>query len=546
MSSTISRRKFIQSSLFATAAFGLGYASSGVLRANNRFDTIIKGGVIYNGEGGKPFPGEIGIKDGKISAIASSLGDSADVIIDAKGAAVSPGFVDIHTHTDGNLFESPLGDSKIYQGVTTEIGGNCGSSPFPTTKWESLGDFYGALSQQKLGLNFGTFTGQGDLRQFVVGDKDVRCTDEQLEQMKSILAVQMEQGSLGISCGLEYTPGSYASNEEIAQLCKVVAHYNGLFAIHMRNEDDRVEEAVAEAIEIAKKSGVRLQISHLKAQNAANWHKAPALLKQIERAASDGVDIAFDRYPYIAFSTGMSTFIPLSDRDGSKEEIIARLKDEAKSKKIGEYALSRIARLGGPANVVVTSCRVDSNKRFIGQNVEQCCQLTGKEPWPFIRDLLIEENVSVSIIGFAMTEENVKMFLSHPLAMPASDGSVYSPVGKLSQSMPHPRSYGTFPRFLGKYCREESLMDLSTAVKKCSSLPASRLGLKNRGSILPGYFADIVVFDPVTIIDTATFASPHQFATGINEVIVNGVWTLSGGVPASKRGGRIIKLGESI
>jgi N-acyl-D-amino-acid deacylase len=541
MGSKINRRDFIKSSLMTGAAFGLGYATTSLLKANNRFDTIIKGGIIYTGEGGTPFPGEIGIKDGKISAIASSIGESADVIIDAKGAAVSPGFIDIHTHTDSNLLDAPLGDSKIYQGVTTDIGGNCGSSPFPGKRWESISGFYDDILKNPLGINYGSFVGQGDLRQFVVGDKDVRCTNEELDRMKSILSIQMEQGAVGMSCGLEYTPGSYATNEEIAQLCKVVASYGGLFAIHMRNEDDRVEESVAEAIKIAKDSGVRLQISHLKAQNAANWHKAPALLRQIERAASEGVDIAFDRYPYIAFSTGMSSFIPLSHRDGSREDIVVRLRDKEISKNIGEYALSRIARLGGPANVVVTSCRVEDNKRFIGLNVEQCCQITGKDTWSFIRDLLIEENVSVSIIGFAMTEENVKMFLSHPLGFPASDGSVYSPEGPLAKSMPHPRSYGTFPRFFGKYCREESLMNLSMAVKKCTSLPASRLALRDRGSLIPGYYADIVVFDPATIADRATFASPHQFATGINEVLVNGIWTLSGGKPTGNSGGGVLK-----
>lgn len=541
MSSKISRRDFIRTSVITGAALGLGFAGGKLIRANNRFDTIIKGGLIYNGEGGRPFPGDVGIKDGKISAIATSLGEGADTIIDAKGASVSPGFIDIHTHTDDNLFSAPLGDSRIYQGVTTDIGGNCGSSPFPGKKWENIDNFYSDLSAQQNGINFGCFVGQGQLREYVVGENDVRATEEQLTRMKKILEVQMEQGAMGISCGLEYTPGSYATNEEIAELCKVVAKYDGLFAIHMRNEDDRVEESVNEAIDIARSAGVRLQISHLKAQNAANWHKAPALLKQIEEARSGGLNIAFDRYPYIAFSTGMSSFIPLNERQGSKDEIIARLKDGTVSTKIGEYAMSRIKRLGGPQNVVVTSCREENNKKFIGLNVEECCKLTGKEPWPFIRDLLIEERVSVSIIGFAMTEENVKMFLSHPLGMPASDGSVYSPQGPLGQSMPHPRSYGTFPRFIGKYCRDESLMNIAEAVKKCTMMPAERLGLKNRGLLIPGYQADIVIFDENKILDTATFQQPHQFAAGINEVLVNGIWTISGGAPTGKMGGGVLR-----
>jgi len=539
MSSNISRRAFLKSSAIAGAALGFGFGVPKIFGANNHFDTIIKGGIIYSGEGGKPFPGEVGIKDGKIWAIAHSLGDSANNIIDAKGMAVSPGFVDIHSHTDTNLFYAPLGDSKIYQGVTTDIGGNCGEGPFPGKRWENIDDFYNAFPKQ-IGINYGSFTGQGSIRQFVVGDNDVRCTPDQLEKMKKIMALQMEQGSIGISCGLEYTPGSYATDEEIAELCKVVASYGGLFAIHMRNEDDRVEEAVAEAISIAKQAGVKLEISHLKAQNAANWHKAPALLRQIENAAAQGVDIAFDRYPYIAFSTGMSTFIPLNERQGTNIEIIERLKNDTISKKIGEYAISRIARLGGPANVVVTSCDQVDNQKFIGLNVEECCALTGKDPWPFIRDLLIEENISVSIIGFAMTEQNVKLFLSHPLGMPSSDGSVYSPVGPLSKSMPHPRSYGTFPRFLGKYCRDEKLMDLSQAIKKCTSLPASRIGLKNRGILLPGYQADIVIFNPDTIIDTATYPQPHQFAAGINDVIVNGIHTISAGKSLGVLGGVLL------
>lgn len=545
MSSKINRRDFIRSSVIAGASLGLGFATHGFIKANSRFDTIIRGGVIYNGEGGTPYKADIGIKEGRIEAIASSLGESADRIVSAEGMAVSPGFVDIHTHTDDNLIEAPLGDSRIFQGVTTDIGGNCGSGPFPGKKYQDLDSFYEEISKKRLGINYGTFTGQGSLRQFVVGDNDVRCSIEELERMKQILAIQMEQGSVGLSCGLEYTPGSYATNLEIAELCKVVAQYNGLFAIHMRNEDDRVEESVAEAIEIAKSSGVRLQISHLKAQNAANWHKAPNLIKLIERAESEGVNIAFDRYPYTAFSTGMSSFIPLDMRQGTKDEIIARLKDKSTSQKIGEYAISRINRLGGPANVVVTSCKQESNKLYIGKNLEECSSLSSKGVWDFIRDLLIEENVSVSIIGFAMTEDNVKLFLSHRLGMPASDGSVYSPYGVLGNTMPHPRSYGTFPRFLGKYCRDQNIISLQEAVKKCTSLPASRIGLKERGSLIPGYFADIVVFDPLKIEDKATFDNPHRFAEGICDVFVNGVWSVSNGKATGESGGGVLKFNRS-
>lgn len=539
MANNISRRAFLQSSLMAGAALSLGFYDSKKIRVTNHFDTIISNGLIYTGDGKAPIKGSLGIKDGKIAAIGS-IGESADKVIDAKGNAISPGFVDLHTHTDGNIFDAPLGDSKIYQGVTTDIGGNCGDSPFPKGRWNSIEDYYGDLTKQKFGINIKSFVGQGTLRQIVVGDNNVPATSANVEEMKAILAAEMERGAIGISCGLEYVPGSYATTEEIIELCKVVAKYDGLFAIHMRNEDDRVEEAVAEAIAIAKGAGVKLQISHLKAQNAANWHKAPALIKQIEAASKDGLNIAFDRYPYIAFSTGLSVFIPINDRQGTTDEIIARLKNEEASKRIGEYTLSRIERLGGAQNVVITSSQLPENKRFIGLNIEECSKLTGLEPWPFIRELLIQERINVNTIGFAMTEENVKLFLSHPLGMPASDSSVYSPIGKLSESMPHPRGYGTFPRFLGKYCRDEKLMDLSQAIHKCTALPASRLGLKNRGLLSVGYKADVVVFNPDTIIDRATFADPHQFAAGIEHVIVNGIWTIKDGISTGDMGGQIV------
>ena len=468
------------------------------------------------------------------------MGESADVTVDAGGKAVSPGFIDIHTHTDSNLFDAPLGDSKIYQGVTLDIGGNCGDSPFPSKKWESAGKFFDDLRSEGRGINYGSFLGQGSLRSRFVGDNNVPATADQLKEMKRYIDEQMEMGATGISCGLEYTPGSYANEKEITELCKVVAKHNGLFAIHMRNEDDRVEAALDEAIRIATGAGVKLQISHLKAQNAANWHKAPDLLKRIEKAQKAGLNIAFDRYPYIAFSTGMSTFIPINDRQGTTEEVVARLRDTEQSKKIGDYAKSRIERLGGPQNVVVTSCRQPQNKRFIGLNVEECAKLTSMDSWEFIRELLIEENANVDIIGFAMREENVKLFLSHPLGMPASDGSVYSPIGRLGESMPHPRSYGTFPRFFGKYCRDEKLMSLSEAVHKATALPASRLGLRKRGLLEIGYHADVVVFDSEKIIDTATFASPHQFAKGIEHVFVNGIYTIKEGKPTGKLGGVIL------
>ena len=558
----VSRRTFIQTSALAGAALGLGIThplhAMAKARGAASFDVIIKNGLIYTGDGRAPIQGDVGIKDGKIAAIGN-LGDTADQLVDAAGCAVSPGFIDIHSHTDTNLFECPAGDSKIYQGVTTDVGGNCGGSPFPCSDadyavrkeqlrygypyWQNVDGFYDALEKNKIGINYASFTGQGDLRSIVVGDNAVEATPAQIKQMQEILAKQLEMGSIGMSCGLEYTPGSYASNDELVALCGVVAKYNGLFAIHMRNEDDFVEEAVQESIDIARRSGVRLQISHLKAQNAANWHKAPNLLKLIDEAVSSGVDVAFDRYPYTAFSTGLSSFVPLEERQGSRAEVIARLKDPQTSEEIARYGASRIERLGGPQNVVITSSRQADNLRFIGKNLQECAEMAEMEVQAFVHYLLISENMGVDIIGFAMAEENLKLLYAHPLGMPASDGSVYSPQGPLSKSMPHPRSYGTFPRFLGTYIREQKVVDLQTAIYKMCALPASRLGIKDRGLLIPGYRADVVVFNPDTVCELSTYPQPHQFNKGIEHVFVNGVWTVKKESHTGALAGSVIRLG---
>lgn len=544
MKFNISRRSFLKRSMMlgtgivATTSRLSAYDPE--WRISQPFDTIISNGLIYNGDGSPPFRGDAGIKNGRISALGS-LGDYADKVVDVKGMAICPGFVDIHTHTDTNLLQCPAGDSRIFQGITTDVGGNCGGSPFPDGPYDSVSSFLDALRKQKNGINYCTFTGQGSIRSAVIGDWNAQATEAQIQTMKDLLDKQLEQGSIGLSCGLEYAPGAYASDQELVELLKIVARHNGLFAIHMRNEDDRVKEAVSEAISMAFKAGVRLQISHLKAQNFNNWHKGPELLRLIDNAKRNGLDIAFDRYPYTAFSTGLISFIPLDGRQGSVEDVLERLQNRTTSTEFGVYALSRIARLGGMRNVIISACTLSHNRdTFMGKTLEECVAISGKSVWDFIRDLLIEERLAPDIIAFAMTEDNVRLFLSHPLGMPASDGSVYSPQGPLSENIPHPRSYGTFPRFLGKYCREGKLMDFSQAVKKMTSLPASRIGLKDRGLLIPGYCADIVVFDPAKVIDKATFTDPHCYPEGISHVWVNGEHTIRNGEHTGALAGKIL------
>ncbi|HEX9972695.1 MAG TPA: D-aminoacylase, partial [bacterium] len=527
---------------------------------NNRFDIIIQGGMIYDGSGSAGLKTDIGIKGNKIIAIADLRKASSDLVIDANGLAVSPGFIDIHTHTDTGLLVNPTGDSKIQQGVTTEVSGNCGYSPFPLNEidllefdknlleeygihatWRNIAEFLQSLETKKISINYATFTGHGNLRSYIVGKNDIPPTAEQLEKMKRSLAESMENGSFGLSTGLEYAPGSYAKTDELIELCKVVSQMNGVYATHIRNEDDRVEEAIEEALQICRDANVATEISHFKACNQNNWHKVDRMLEMIETAATSGMPVHADRYPYIAYGTGLTVFLPLWSRQGETDEILARLRDKQLLPNIKTYAESRGVRIGGWNRVMISSCFSEKNKTWEGKLIQDCAEATGKEPFEFIKDILIEERNRVDIVGFAMNEDNLKKVLSHPLVMVGSDGSAVSPKGKLSEGKPHPRYYGTFPRVLGKYCREEKIFDLATAIKKMTSMPADKLGLKNRGYLRKGYCADITIFNPETVIDNATFLNPHQFPTGIEYVIVNGKVTVKNREHTGEAAGEILR-----
>lgn len=552
----MNRRDFLKISAFGAAVFGVNTFQGCSIKSKDSFDTIIKNGIIYVGDGKDPIKGDVAIKDGKIAAIGQDLGNSAKNIIDAKGLIVSPGFVDIHTHTDTNLFKAQKGESRIYQGITTDLGGNCGHSPFVysdkdwekkknTTRfgypaWRDVDGFYDTLKKHKIGINYASLVGHGDIRDAVVGPYNVPATDEQLQQMCDILDKELSMGAVGLSYGLEYAPGCYSNTKEMVALNKIVAKHNALYSIHMRNEDDHVLEAIDEAIEAARQSGARLEISHLKAQNPANFDKIDSMLKKIDDARSEGLDIAFDRYPYTAFSTGFTSFIPIELRDGTSDDILGRLNDKTACEQIKKYAYSRLERFGGPQQVVVAGCTNPENQAFAGKNLSECCKISGKDEWEMIRYLLISEHLSVQQATFAMKEENLEKIYSHHLSMPGSDGSVYCPEGELGQSLPHPRSYGTFARFFEQFVREKKIIDLKTAIYKCTGLPASRIKLKERGLLIPGYAADITIFNIDKIADVATYAKPHTYPTGIQHVLVNGAWTIKDGKHTGELAGTTI------
>ena len=554
MAKKINRREFIKAGTLA----GLGVIAGCSIR--NRFDLIIRNGLVIDGSSPAIYPADVGIRRDKIVAIGDLSGAGADHLIDAANQIVCPGFIDIHTHTDTELLANPRGESKIHQGVTSEISGNCGSSPFPlneddsralherlkerygiSIKWQTAAEFLTAIEMAQPALNYATFTGHGDLRAFVVGKNDVQPTPAQLEEMKRVLAATMAEGSLGLSTGLEYAPGSYAKTAELIELCKVVAANDGVYATHMRNEDDTVEEAIEEALEISRQSGVTLEISHLKACNQSNWHKVDHMLAMIENAHAQGLPVHADRYPYNAWGTGLSSFLPLWSRQGETDDILERLRNKDDLKKIKSYTESRGRRIGGWERVVISNCHNEENIIYEGKSIRECTEMTGKEPFEFIRDLLIDESNRVSVIGFAMDESNLKKVLASPLVMIGSDGSAVAPYGKLGEGKPHPRFYGTFPRVLGKYARDEKVFDLITAVKKMTTMPADKLNLKQRGYLQKNYFADIVVFNPGTVIDNATFSDPHQYPTGIEYVIVNGEISINKGEHIGASRGKVIR-----
>lgn len=554
MSKKISRRRFIHYGLITGAGFMLG------MSAKSRFDVIIRNGMIYDGTGGLPFKKDIGIQGDTITVLDNLSTATADRIIEAAGLAVSPGFVDIHSHTDVELLVNPKGESKIHQGITTDVAGNCGSSPFPllkededkmmetmatrhgvTARWNDIQGFFQALEQKGVGMNYATFTGHGDLRSVGVGKNDVKPTLEQMQAMKKLLEESMEAGSLGLSTGLEYAPGSYADTQELIELCRVVAKYHGIYATHLRSEDNTLEEAIDEALQICREAKVSTQISHLKTCYPENWYKADKVLQQVTAAAQSGLSVLADRYPYIAYGTGLSAFLPLWSRQGNPSDIVNRLKNDSTFLEIKKHLIYKEKQIGGWEKVVISSCNLDKNKVWEGKSIQAAAdhyKISGDE---FIRNLLIEEEIRPDIVGFAMSEDNLHKILAHPLVMVGSDGTAVAPYGSLGDGKPHPRYYGTFPRVLGKYVRENAIMNLQTAIHKMTAMPAEKLGLKNRGKITPGYFADLVIFNPGTVIDQASFVSPHQYPIGIQHVLVNGRLVIQDGEHTGVIAGRILR-----
>jgi N-acyl-D-amino-acid deacylase len=489
----------------------------------------------------------VAVAGDRIAAVGNGLNrDRAAMVIDARSFAVAPGFIDPHTHTDTQLLVNPRAESAVRQGVTTEIAGNCGSSPYLRSArraGDDLRDFYSRLESCGTAINYATLVGHSAVRAFAMGTHDRSPTVREMRLMKRTVSESLEAGALGLSTGLYYAPGSFASRGEIIELCRELVPCEGVYATHIRDEGDALLESIDEALEIAGKSGARLEISHLKAMYPRNHGKAAAALDKIEAAHRGGIRVLADRYPYTASSTSLDVFFPRWAQQGSASEFIARLGDPKLTPKLREH-LDRIEeKLVSWDTIMICSVGSARNKPLEGETVLHAAREAGKPPYEFIRDLLVEEKNKVDIINFAMKEENLRMILAHPLTVVASDGFALAPYGKLGEGKPHPRSYGTFPRILGKYVREQRILTLPAAIRKMTSMSAEHFGLPGRGRIREGCYADIVVFNPDTVNDRADFLNPHQYPAGIEYVLVNGRVVINRGEHTGALPGRCLRRG---
>ena len=534
------------------------------------FDLVIKNGLIVDGTGRPGFRADVGIIGDRIATVGE-LDAPARRVLEAEGCAVTPGFIDVHSHTDELVIANPTCESKVTQGVTTEVSGNCGDSAAPRgghqnleesaswladygieLDWTSMSEFLHKLDQVPKSINFATLVGHGIVRSAAVGYEDRKPTDSELDQMRRLVDQSMEAGAFGLSTGLIYPPSCYARTEELIELCRVVARHGGIYATHMRNEGHALLEAVDEAIRIGREGGVGVQISHHKACGKKSWGKVKDSLAAIDEARSQGMDVWADQYPYIATATGLGTVLPKWAHDGGTSALLARLSDPEDRRKLREQLLTDtscgwIGDFGGWDSIVVTAVRQEKNRHCEGMSITEIAKAAEKHPADIVMDLVLEERGSVGMMHFVINEEDVATVMKHPAVIIGSDATARSTTGPLSRGKTHPRSYGTFARVFGKYVREDGILSLEEAVAKMTGRTASRLSLPHRGILAEGYYADVAVFDPETIADRATFADPHRTASGIRYVLVNGSVVIDEGhlVELGSSGpGRVLRHGK--
>ncbi len=526
-------------------------------------DLFIKGGRVYDGSGSEPVEADIGIAGDRIAFVSRFAGRDtigARHSIEAEGLSVCPGFIDTHAHSEFTLLADARAEGKVLQGVTTEVNGNCGLSAAPLyreafahrekdlselgieERWATFQEYFALLEARKPSINFATLAGHGNIRASVVGYDDRQPSEEELGSMRMLLQEAVGQGALGLSTGLIYPPGVYADTAELVALARSIPDY--LYASHMRSEGDALIEAIEELLRIGKESGIAVHISHFKTGGKANWKKIEKAIGAIGKARQEGVRVSADRYPYTAASTDLDAVLPSWTYAGGAEEELRRLEGRETRAKIRDEVLEHHQDADYWDGIVISSLNKESNKWMEGRSLSFLAGKAEKRPIDFLFDILIDERLRIGAIFHSMSEENLARFLSLPHLMIGSDSSARSTDGPTHSGKPHPRGFGTFPRFIGRYARDRGLMTVTEAIRRVTGLAAATFGLKGRGQLREGFYADLVVFDEERILDRATFEEPFLTPDGIRYVIVNGAVAARNGSVSVPRAGRVLRNGR--
>ena len=542
----------------------LSIVSSGLVAQQTNFDLIIKGGTVYDGTGGEPKRADVAIRGDRIVGVGDLNDAPAKATVDATGLAVAPGFINMLSWSNESLIQDGRSQSEIRQGVTTEIMGE-GESMGPVNdrvrehmlgtqkdihyeiKWNTLAEYLRYLETRGVSCNVASFIGATTIRENVIGFEDKAPTPQQLDEMRELVRKEMEAGALGIGTSLIYPPAFYAKTEELIELCKVAAKYQGKYISHMRSEGNRLLEAFDELVRISREAGIPAEVYHIKAAGQQNWNKVDNFLTRIEAAQKEGLNIRANMYTYTAAGTGLDACLPPWTENGGYPALFKRLRDPATRKQIAAEVSkdsdeweNLYVGAGSPDKILLEGFKSQKLKSLTGKTLAEVAKMRGKDPIETIMDLISEDESRIDTIYFVMSEENVKKEIVKPWISFGSDEASQAPEGVFLKSNPHPRAYGNFARVLGKYCRDEKVIPLKEAVRRLSGLPAINLGLDHRGLLQEGMFADLVVFDPATIADHATFEKPHQYAVGMKHVIVNGVQVLKNGEHTGAKPGRAL------
>src|SRR6266699_2658730 len=550
--------------IFSMLSSLLAAEASGSPQNPTDFAVVISGGTVYDGADSEPKNVDVAIRDDRIAGIGDFKTAKAKTVIDATGLAVAPGFINMLSWSNESLIQDGRSQSEIRQGVTTEIMGE-GESMGPVNdrvrehmlreqsdikydiKWNTLAEYLRYLENRGISCNVASFIGATTIRENVIGFEDKQPTPEQLDQMRELVRKEMEAGALGIGTSLIYPPAFYAKTEELIELCKVAAKYQGKYISHMRSEGNRLLEALDELIRISREAGIPAEVYHIKAAGHQNWDKIDNLLSRIEAAQKEGLKITADIYTYTAAGTGLDACLPPWTEDGGYPALFKRLRDPATREKIkaqvqtpsDEWENMYLAA-GSPEHILLSEFKSEKLKPLTGKTLAKVAKMRGKDSIDTAMDLIAEDGSRIGTIYFMISEENIKKELAKPWISFGSDEASQASEGVFLKSNPHPRAYGNFARVLGKYVRDEKVIPMTEAIRRLSGLPATNLGLDHRGFLKEGMFADVVVFDPATIADRATFEKPHQYAVGVKNVFVNGVQVLKDGEHTGAKPGRAL------